>query len=127
LPKYEQSGDAGLSMHCLQGKILQPGERWRFDCGWALEFDPGFVAIVFDRGSLGVVKGLKQMGGIFDSNYRGEYNVCLVNLSDRPYEVSQGDKVAQLILLPCATAIMKEVEELLGSNRGDKSFGSTGR
>jgi dUTP pyrophosphatase len=127
LPYYDHPGDAGLAMHCLEGAVLQPGERYKFDCGWALEFDEGHVALVLDRSSMGVVKGLKTMGGVFDATYRGEYNVCLVNLSPEPYEVKKGDKIAQLVILPIVQAEITEVEELSESVRGTGSFGSTGR
>ena len=43
LPSYHYPGDAGLAMHCLDGKVLAPGERHRFDVGWALEFDAGMI------------------------------------------------------------------------------------
>src|SRR3989344_2206923 len=69
LPHYDYPGDAGLAMHALRGGVLQPGERKRFDCGWALEFDDTHVALVLDRGSM-AMKGLKTIGGVFDSNYR---------------------------------------------------------
>lgn len=127
LPYYDHPGDAGLAMHALEGKTLQPGERHIFNCGWALEFDQKHVAVVWDRGSVGVIKGLKTIGGVFDSNYRGEYNVCLINLSDEPYEVKSGDKIAQLAVLPVETVTIEETESLNETNRGDDRFGSTGR
>jgi len=126
LPYYDYPGDAGLAMHTLEGKLLHPGERARFNCGWALEFDESYVALVLDRGSMGQ-QGLKTIGGVFDSNYRGEYNVNLVNLSHEPYEIKKGDKVAQLVLVCIGNAVFSEVEELTPSERGDKRFGSTGR
>ncbi len=127
LPYYDHPGDAGLAMHALEGKTLHPGERFVFNCGWALEFPEGYVAVVWDRGSVGVMKGLKTMGGVFDANYRGEYNVCLVNLSNELYEVKPGDKVAQLVIVPIAQAAFEEVSELSDSSRGSDRFGSTGR
>lgn len=76
---------------------------------------------------MGVQKGLKQLGGVFDANYRGEYNVCLVNLSGAAYEVKAGDKVAQLVIMPIAPVIFEEVKELSETSRGGNRFGSTGR
>ncbi len=114
-------------MHTLEGAILKPGERHVFNCGWALEFPEGYVAVVWDRGSVGVKAGLKTMGGVFDANYRGEYNVCLANLSEDTYEVKVGDKVAQLVIVPIARAQFEEVESLSETSRGGDRFGSTGR
>ncbi len=127
LPYYDHPGDAGLAMHTLEGKVLRPGERFIFNCGWALEFPDGYAAIVHDRGSLGAKQGLKQLGGVFDANYRGEYNACLVNVSQEEYEVKAGDKVAQLIIAPISEIELEETESLSESARGEKRFGSTGR
>ena len=67
------------------------------------------------------------MGGVFDAGFRGEYNTLLVNLSDEPYTVEEGDKVAQVVIFPVAIAELEEVEELSESSRGLGRFGSTGR
>jgi len=127
VPSYAYPGDAGLSMHALEDAILAPGERHVFHVGWALEFDRGYVALVLDRGSVGAVHGLKTLGGVFDSNYRGEYNVCLVNLSREAYEIKKGDKIAQLVIFPRAEATIKETAKLTKTARGAKRFGSSGR
>ena len=126
LPHYDYVGDAGLAMYALEGATIPVGGRQKFDCGWALEFDANYVAKVFDRSSMGA-KGLKTMGGVFDSNCRGEYNAILVNLSGAPNEVKKGDKVAQLVLIAIGNAEFAEVTELSASARSDKRFGSTGR
>lgn len=126
LPSYHYPGDAGLAMHALEDKELKPGERYRFDVGWALEFADKYVAVVLDRGSM-AQKGLKTMGGVFDANYRGEYNVGLINLSSESYEVKKGDKIAQLVLISIGRADFKEVNELSATERGQKRFGSSGR
>ena len=67
------------------------------------------------------------MGGVFDAGYRGEYNVHLVNLSNKPYTVEKGHKVAQLVIYPVEIASLEEVEELSDSSRGTGGFGSTGK
>lgn len=67
------------------------------------------------------------MGGVFDAGFRGEYNVHLVNLSDKPYTVEKGDKVAQLVIFPVEIAKIKEVTELSETSRGTGQFGSTGK
>ena len=79
-----------------------------------------------DKGSISKA-GLRTMGGVFDAGYRGEYNTHLVNLSDKSYTFEEGDKVAQLVILPIAVGELEEVKELSESARGEGKFGSTGK
>jgi dUTP pyrophosphatase len=126
LPKYALHGDVGLDMCSLEDKVINPGEHVRFFNGFALEFPAGYGAFVMDKGSISKA-GLKTLGGVFDAGYRGEYNVHLVNLSDKAYEVKKGEKVAQLVIVPVEIAELEEVDELSESERGEGRFGSTGR
>ncbi|MDO8591293.1 MAG: dUTP diphosphatase, partial [bacterium] len=105
---------------------ILPGGHHRFQNGFALEFPEGYAAIVKDKGSISKA-GLHTMGGIFDAGFRGEYNVHLVNLSDKPYTFEKGDKVAQLVILPVAQAKFVETETLSDSSRGTGQYGSTGK
>lgn len=125
-PSYAHFGDAGLDLFSLEDKILQPGERHLFYLGFALEFSEAYVALVKDKGGPPVKFGLHTMAGVFDSSYRGEYNVALINLGGEPYKVEQGDKIAQLVILPCERAELTEVEELSPTTRGEGRLGSTG-
>ena len=125
LPKYHHPGDVGMDMYAMETATLQPGEHYRFWHGFALEFPEGYGAFVMDKSSISKA-GLHQIGGIFDAGYRGEYNTLLVNLSDKPYTFEEGDKVAQLVILPVFIGELEEVEELSESARGEGKFGSTG-
>lgn len=127
IPYYDHPGDAGLAVHTIEGKVLQPGDRYSFDTGWALEFSAEYVALLMDRSGLSSKFGLKTMAGVADSNYRGSYHVVMTNMSRESYEVKKGDKIAQLLLVPVASVVMEEVEELADSSRGSSGFGSTGR
>ena len=126
LPKYHHPGDVGMDMYAMETVTLQPGEHYRFWHGFALEFGDGYGAFVKDKSGISKA-GLHQIGGIFDAGYRGEYNTLLVNLSDKPYTFEEGDKVAQLVILPVLIAELEEVEELSESARGVDGFGSTGK
>ncbi|MBI2475618.1 MAG: dUTP diphosphatase [Candidatus Taylorbacteria bacterium] len=126
LPSYAHPGDAGLDLYSLEEATIPPGGHHRFQNGFALELPDGYVAIVKDKGSIAKA-GLHAMGGVFDAGFRGEYNVHLVNLSDRPYVFEKGDKVAQLVILPVARAKLVEAETLGETSRGKGQFGSTGR
>ena len=126
LPNYAHHGDVGLDLYSLEDRIIKPKEHARFMNGFALEFPAGYIALVKDKGSISKA-GLHTMGGVFDAGYRGEYNVHLVNLSDKAYKVEKGDKIAQLVILPVEIAKIKEVKKLSDSSRGTGAFGSTGR
>lgn len=127
LPDYGHPGDTGLDLYSLEDKELRPGEWHNFTVGFALEFPEGYVAIIKDKSGLAVKYGLHAIGGVFDPGYRGEYNVTLINLGREPYQIKKGDKLAQLVILPCEQAEFEAVGELSESSRGEGKFGSTGR
>ena len=126
LPNYAHPGDVGMDLYSMEEKTLAPGEHHFFYHGFALQFDLGYAAVVKDKSSISKI-GLHTMGGVFDAGYRGEYNTHLVNLSDKPYTVEVGDKLAQLIIYPVEIAELEETDELSDSSRGMGAFGSTGR
>lgn len=129
VPSYGHPGeDAGLDVHSLTDDcVINPGERKLFPLGFALEFPAGYAAIVKDKGGPPFKYGLHTMGGVFDSGFRGEYNVLLVNLGQEPVEIKKGQKIAQIIIYPVAFAELEEVSELdTTSSRGKGQHGSTG-
>ena len=126
LPTYAHPGDVGLDLYSLETVTINPGEHHRFMNGFAMEFPIGFAAIIKDKGSISKA-GLHTMGGVFDAGFRGEYNVHLVNLSDKAYTVEKGDKVAQAVIFPVEIAKLEEVNNLSDSSRGMGQFGSTGK
>jgi dUTP pyrophosphatase len=67
------------------------------------------------------------MGGVYDAGYRGEYNVNLINLSNQPYKITKGDKIAQLLIIPVEIAEIDQVQTLSQTSRGEGRFGSTGK
>ena len=91
--------------------------------------DAGWVALVFARSGLGIKHGIALSNGVgvIDSDYRGELRVGLTNLSDTPYTVQPGDRVAQLMVVPVARACVLELDELPATQRGAGGFGSTGK
>jgi len=127
LPSYAHPGDVGMDLFSLEDYELKPGERHIFDLGFALEFPKGFGAFVKDKSSLPKNGGVHTMAGVYDAGYRGEYNVNLVNLGKKPYHISKGDKIAQLVIFPVVLPKIKEVRELSETLRGAGRFGSTGK
>ncbi len=126
LPTYHHPGDIGMDMYSMETVTVKPGEHHRFWHGFALEFPEGYGAIVMDKGSISKA-GLIHMGGVYDAGYRGEYNTLLVNLSDQAYTFEEGDKVAQLVIIPVVIAELEETDTLSDSARGMGMFGSTGK
>jgi dUTP pyrophosphatase len=126
LPTRANSDDAGLDLHALEDVILGAGQGKKIRTGIAMAIRPGFVGLVADRSSL-AARGLKTAGGVIDAGYRGELQVVLWNLSGMEQRVGRGERVAQLLILPIATPVPKEVDTLTVSARGDGGFGSTGK
>ena len=127
MPDYGHPGDAGLDLYSREDKTIKPGEIVNFMLGFALEFPGDYVALVRDKSGLPTKYGIHTMAGVFDSGYRGEYNVTLINLSQKSYQFKKGDKLAQLLIMPCQRAEFQEVAELSDSSRGEGRWGSTGR
>jgi len=127
IPEYAHPGDVGMDLFSTEDHTLKPGERKVFNVGFALEFDAGYAAIIKDKSSLPKKGGIHTMGGVYDAGFRGEYNVQLINLGSEPYQIEQGQKIAQLVIFPVAIADLEQVDELEDSARGGGQFGSTGK
>ena len=132
IPQYATAGSAGMDLHaCIdQPLVIEPGQRVKVPTGLAIALPgPGYAAFLFPRSGLGVKSGitLPNCVGVVDSDYRGEVIVGLVNLSDVPYTVQPGDRIAQMVILPVARAHIRLVDELDDTDRGAGGFGSTGK
>ena len=98
----------------------------KIDTGIAVKIPSGYVGLIRDKSSIGS-KGIIVCGGVVDSDYTGNIIVCLANVTNIPYTFNKGDKIAQLLIVPCYTPTLVEVDELSQTERGDKGFGSTGK
>ena len=107
---------------------IGPGKIGRVPTGIALELPSGVAGFVFGRSGLGVKKGVVPANGVgvIDWDYRGEVQVGLINHGEEPFVVENGDRIAQLVLLPVLTPELREAEQLSGTGRGSGGFGSTG-
>ena len=132
IPQYATPGSAGMDLHaCInEPVVIEPGQRVKVPTGLAIALPgPDHAAFLFPRSGLGVKSGitLPNCVGVIDSDYRGEVIVGLVNLSDVPYTVQPGDRIAQMVILPVAQANIHVVDELDDTSRGAGGFGSTGK
>lgn len=130
LPSYQTEGAAGMdiSAYLAEDVILNPMERKLIPTGFAIAVPDGYAAYLYARSGLASKKGitLPNCVGVIDSDYRGEVKVALVNLSDEPFEIKNGDRIAQMVISPVIQAILKEVDELSETERAGGGFGSTG-
>ncbi len=132
LPLYATAGSAGMDLHaCLDAPLtLQPGQRAKVPTGLAIALPgPEWVAYLFARSGLAIKHGLTipNCVGVIDSDYRGEIIVAVINLSQEPYTIQPGDRVAQMVLMPVVQAALTQVDALPETGRGAGGFGSTGR
>lgn len=129
LPSYAHPGDAGADLCAREDVTLKPGERRLVPTGVALALPDGYVALVHPRSGLAHRSGLSIVNapGTIDAGYRGEVQVCLVNLDpETAIELRRGDRIAQLVIQRFETAAFVEVGELPDSARGAGGHGSTG-
>jgi len=126
LPTYAHPGDAGLDLYALTDDEIKPQAIKRIDFGFALELPAGYMALTRDRSSF-AKNGIHNLGGVFDSGYRGEYNCTLMNLTQKTYQIKKGDKVTQLVIIPVAGAELEQADELNDTARKAGRFGSTGK
>ena len=126
VPCYALPGDAAMDLFSIEDYTINPSQIGLINTGIAIEIPEGYVGLIWDKGSIGMIKGQKTLGGVFDSNYRGEVTVALFNLKDTPYIIKKGEKVAQILIQKVEQPKILLVDELSQSNRGDKRWGSTG-
>ena len=131
LPYYASAGAAAMDLHaCVDGPVeVAPRALVSIPTGVAIALPSAdYVALVFARSGLGIKHGITLSNGVgvIDSDYRGEIRVGLTNLSDTPYTVQPGDRVAQLAVMPVVRAQLVLAEDLDENARGAGGFGSTG-
>ncbi len=130
LPNYETIASAGMDLRANLDEpiILNPLERAIVKTGLFIELPIGYEAQVRPRSGLAAKKGVTVLNspGTIDADYRGEIGVILVNLSNEPFTVENGERIAQLVIAKHERAEWLEVEALTETSRGAGGFGSTG-
>jgi dUTP pyrophosphatase len=125
LPSYGHLGDAGLDLFSADDVVLEKCQVLDIPTGIKVAVPEGYVGLVWDKSGVSL-RGVHRLAGVIDSGYRGEVKVVLVNLSDEPFVISKGMKIAQLLIQPVTTVKVVEVEDLEETPRGEGGFGSTG-
>jgi dUTP pyrophosphatase len=130
LPTYATEGAAGMDIRSWlkEPVLLQPLDRIAIPTGLYLQIPEGFEGQVRPRSGLALNFGITLLNspGTIDSDYRGELKVILVNLSEQPCIIRDGERIAQLVFAKVERVSLKQEEHLSETERGHQGFGSTG-
>ncbi len=125
LPDYAYEGDAGLDLYSTEEIEVPSGSRVKVPTGLSVEIPKDHVGLIWDRGGTPIKKGLKVVGGVIDTGFRGELFVGMANIAKEPVTISVGEKVAQMVVQPVESVQIEEVEDLSETERGQRSSGSS--
>lgn len=131
MPVYQTEGASGADIRALIAEPLEiaPGARCAVPTGVYVEVPGGYEVQIRPRSGLAVREGVTVLNtpGTIDSDYRGEIVVIMINLSDKPFRIASGDRIAQMVVCPVVHGVLEEVEELSETARGEGRFGHTGK
>lgn len=130
LPSYETAGSAGADLRAYieEPITLQPGERRLIPTGLFVELPVGIEAQIRARSGLAIKHGIGLVNGIgtVDSDYRGEWNVPLINWGQEPFTINNGDRIAQVVFTTYTVADFELAQSIDETERGAGGFGHTG-
>ena len=128
LPEYKTSGAAGADVCSNENCSIDPNSWKMVSTGLFPEIPENFEIQVRSRSGLAAKNGVFVLNspGTVDSDYRGEIKVILANMSDKPFEIKRGDRIAQLVVSPVQQADFETVTEISETERSAGGFGSTG-
>jgi dUTP pyrophosphatase len=131
LPGYYSDHAAGMDVHAAVAEVmtLQPREILLIPCGFALAVPVGYEAQVRPRSGLAAKHGISMPNtpGTIDADYRGQVMVPLINLGQKPFDITRGMRIAQMVIKPVPRTQWKVVSDLPPSTRGQNGFGHTGQ
>ncbi|MDZ7756183.1 MAG: dUTP diphosphatase [Rhodohalobacter sp.] len=108
--------------------MIEPGERTMIPTGLQMALPEGYEAQIRPRSGLAIKNGITMLNtpGTIDADYRGEVKVIAINHGEDDFEISHGDRIAQMVIAPVTQFPVVEVDELDETDRGEGGFGSTG-
>ncbi len=131
IPKYQTAGASGLDLHANveEAITLKKNDIALIPTGLYLEIPEGYEAQVRSRSSLALKHGIFCLNSpaTIDSDYRGELKIILASLSEEPFTINFGDRIAQIVFSKVEKVEFEEVENLSESVRGEGGFGSTNK
>ena len=130
LPRYATSGSSGMDLHAdvKEELTLQPGDIKMVSCGIYLSIPEGYEAQIRPRSGLAMKHGISLVNspGTIDSDYRGLLSLIMINLGTRPFAITRGDRVAQMVIKDVVKCELEEQVELDDTARSVGGFGHTG-
>ena len=127
LPEKAHRADAGYDLRTPERVVLRRHDRICIDTGVHMQIPDGWYGQLFSKSGLNAKHDIVSLGGTIDSSYTGSIVVKLYNLGEEDYVFEAGDKIVQIVLMPCGNFYMTQVDELEETERGDNGFGSTGK
>lgn len=129
LPKRATAGSAGLDLHCVleEQVVVPPRSVQVFPTKLSVAIPSGYYGQIASRSGMAFKHQVYAFPGVIDADYRGEMAVQLINQSEKDYVVNPGDRIAQLLLLPCVTPLIVETTTLDATERANQGFGSSGQ
>ncbi len=130
LPSRAHEDDAAFDLYADEGLVLEPGRRATVRTGVAIALPPGSAGLVVPRSGIAARNGVSVVNGpgLIDPGFRGEIAVILLNTDvDQSFEISPGERIAQLLIVQTTADRLVEVADLDETTRGAGGFGSTGR
>ena len=130
VPTYAHETDAAADLYAMEDQVIAAhsyGNKIR--TGVKIQLPEGWLAMILPRSSMGTKTPLRLSNsvGLIDSGYRGELGVLYDNISDTPYTINAGDRIAQLLVMPSYRFQAKVVDILADSDRGEGGFGASGK
>lgn len=125
MPERAHEDDAGYDIKSPQDGYIPAHSSWTVDTGVHVQIPKGYVGFLKSKSGLNVNHGLVSEG-VIDSGYTGSIVVKLYNHGNYTKQISEGQKITQLVILPIATPELEEVSSLEETERGDNGFGSSG-
>ncbi|MDF2545790.1 MAG: dut [Anaerosolibacter sp.] len=128
LPSYAHPGDAGLDLFSIDNTTITPGEIKLIHTGIKIQLPHNTEAQIRPRSGLALKNGITVLNtpGTIDEGYRGEIGIIIINHGTDEFIVTEGMKIAQMVIKPIIKVQVEQVEKLTDSERGSGGFGSTG-
>ena len=120
--------DAGYDLRTIEDAVIPANSSAIINTGCCVEIPKGFVGIVKGRSGMTFKNNTEACNaGVIDSDYRGEIKVKIHNLNSEPFEIKKGDRIAQMLVIPCLIESADKVDTLNNTERGTNGFGSSGK
>lgn len=129
VPAYSRDGDAAVDLRASESCYIKAGAVRLVDTGVRVAIPSGYVGLVCPRSGMACKHEVTVINspGVIDPNYRGSIKVGLVNHNSVGFDIREGDRIAQLLIVPVPRVVFQQVAELDDTERGADGFGSSGR